>query len=215
MTQDWLARFRRFGAVRDGHFLLTSGLHSPTYVQCALILQHPEEAAALGAALADRVRGLRPEVIVGPALGGIIVAYELARALGCRAIFAERADGRMQLRRGFSISPGERAILVEDVVTTGGSIGEVAALVRSAGGIVVGCAALVDRRGLGDPRSPGERPRGITDPGTPLDALITLDLPVYASSACPLCQAGVPVEKPGSRPRPVTSPAPGSAASGV
>ena len=191
MSQDWLARFRRCGAVQDGHFLLSSGLHSSTYVQSALILQYPEEAGALGQALAGRVRGLRPEVVVGPALGGIVIAHELARALGCRAIFTERVDGRMQLRRGFSVAPGERALLVEDVVTTGGSVGEVAALVRAAGGIVAGVGALVDRRGEG------------ADLGAPLAALITLDLPVYAPDACPLCRAGVPINKPGSRPRPV------------
>jgi len=191
MSEDWLARFRRCGAVQDGHFLLSSGLHSSTYVQSALILQYPEEADALGQALASRVRDLRPAVVVGPALGGIVIAHELARALGCRAIFTERVDGRMQLRRGFSVGPGERALLMEDVVTTGGSVGEVAALVRAAGGIVAGFAALVDRRGEG------------ADLGAPLAALIRLDLPVYAPDACPLCRAGVPINKPGSRPRPV------------
>ncbi len=201
MSQDWLARFRRCGAVQDGHFLLTSGLHSPTYVQSALILQYPEEAGALGQALAGRVRRLRPEVVLGPALGGIVIAHELARALGCRAIFTERVDGRMQLRRGFSVGPGERALLVEDVVTTGGSVGEVAALVRSAGGIVAGFAALVDRRGRADQHRLADH-EGM-DLDAPLEALVTLDLPVYAPDACPLCHAGLPINKPGSRPRPV------------
>ena len=197
MTGDWLARFKRYGAVRDGHFLLTSGLHSATYVQSALILQYPGEATALAEALADRVRSLQPRVVIGPALGGIIVAYEMARALGCRALFTERVDGRMQLRRGFALGPGERVLVVEDVVTTGGSVGEVAALVRATGGSVAGLAALVDRRGRADQRREG------ADLEAPLAALITLDLPVYAPDACPLCRAGVPINKPGSRPRPV------------
>lgn len=188
MSEDWLARFRRFGAVQDGHFLLTSGLHSPTYVQSALILQHPDQATALGRTLADRVRAAHPDVVIGPALGGIVIAYEVARALGCRAIFAERAEGEMQLRRGFAVGPGERVLLVEDVVTTGGSVEEVAALARAAGGEIAGIAALVDRSG-------GARFVA------PLAALITLDLPVFPPEACPLCRQGEPVRKPGSRPQ--------------
>ena len=189
MTNDWLERFRRFGAVQDGHFLLTSGLHSSMYIQSALILQHPAEAEALGRALAERVRRTQPDVVIGPALGGIVVAHEVARALGCRAIFAERADGVMQLRRGFAIAPGERTLVVEDVITTGGSVKEVAALVRTAGGEVVGFAALVDR-------SSG---RALLD--SPLAALITFDLPVFSAETCPLCAQGEPVRKPGSRSR--------------
>ncbi len=199
MTGDWLARFKRFGAVREGHFLLTSGLHSTAYIQCALILQYPEEAAALADALADRVRDLRPQTVMGPALGGIIVAHEMARALGCRALFTERVDGRMQLRRGFAVSPAERVLVVEDVVTTGGSVGEVAALVRSAGGVVTGYAALVDRRGAAA--------RGGTTGAAPaadsrLVALIALDLPIFGPDVCPLCRAGIPIDKPGSRSQP-------------
>ncbi|MGH2374296.1 MAG: orotate phosphoribosyltransferase [bacterium] len=194
---DWLERFRRFGAVQDGHFLLTSGLHSSVYVQSALILQHPEEAAALGQALSERVVHTRPDLVVGPALGGIVVAHEVARALGCRAIFAERADGVMQLRRGFAVRPGERALVAEDVITTGGSVEEVAALVRAPGAHIVGFAALIDR-------SAG---RARFDP--PLAALITLDLPVFPPEACPLCRKGEPVSKPGSRARPA-APAVGS-----
>ncbi len=190
MTGDWLERFRRVGAVQDGHFLLTSGLHSPVYVQSALILQHPEEAAALGRALAERVADTRPEVVIGPALGGIVVAHEVARALRCRAIFAERADGAMQVRRGFAVTPGERALVVEDVITTGGSVEEVAALVRAAGGQVVGFGALVDRSA------------GRVRLGAPFAALISLDLPAFPAEACPLCSQGEPVRKPGSRARP-------------
>jgi len=199
MTGDWLARFKRFGAVREGHFLLTSGLHSTAYIQSALILQYPEEAAALADALADRVRDLRPQTVMGPALGGIIVAHEMARALGCRALFTERVDGRMQLRRGFAVNPGERVLVVEDVVTTGGSVGEVAALVRSAGSTVVGYAALVDRRGAAD----RDRTDGAArEPDRRLVALITLDLPIFPADVCPLCRAGIPIDKPGSRSQP-------------
>ncbi len=190
MSGDWLERFRRFGAVQDGHFLLSSGLHSPAYIQSALILQHPDEAAALGKALADQLRSARPDVVLGPALGGIVIAHEVAQALGCRAVFAERAEGQMQLRRGFAVEPGERVLLVEDVVTTGGSVEEVAALIRAAGGQVVGVAALVDRSG------------GRARFHAPLAALITLDLPVFPPEACPLCRSGEPVRKPGSRLRP-------------
>jgi len=199
MTGDWLARFKRFGAVREGHFLLTSGLHSAAYIQSALILQYPEEAAALADALADRVRSLQPQTVMGPALGGIIVAHEMARALGCRALFTERVDGRMQLRRGFAVRPGERVLVVEDVVTTGGSVGEVAVLVRSAGGTVIGYAALVDRRGAAD-RDGTIGAVAAADP--PLVALIALDLPVFSADACPLCRAGLPIDKPGSRSHP-------------
>ncbi len=190
MTNDWLERFRRFGAVQDGHFVLTSGLHSPVYVQSALILQYPDEAAALGGALADRVADTRPEVIIGPALGAIVVAHEVARALRRRAIFAERADGVMRLRRGFAVAPGERVLVVEDVITTGGSVEEVAALVRAAGGQVVGFASLVDRSA------------GRVRLGAPLAALVRLDLPVFPMDACPQCSQGEPVRKPGSRARP-------------
>ncbi|MDR7554004.1 MAG: orotate phosphoribosyltransferase [Armatimonadota bacterium] len=186
-TARWLGRLRRHGAVREGHFLLTSGNHSPVYVQNALILQHPTEAAAIGRALAARVRHLAPEVAVGPALGAVIVVHEVARALGVRGLFTERVDGRMRLRRGFALRPGERVLLVEDVVTTGGSLAEVAALVRNGGGHVVGAVAIVDRS------------RGAVALDVPLVALVTLDLPIFPPDRCPLCQQGVPLDKPGSR----------------
>src|SRR5512143_1282774 len=125
MTRDELLDlFRRVGALLEGHFRLTSGLHSPGYLQCALVLQHPREAEALGAELADRVRGLGPTVVLSPALGGIVIGQEVGRALGVRAVFAERQDGKLTLRRGFALSPGERVLVVEDVVTTGGSTQE-------------------------------------------------------------------------------------------
>lgn len=187
---DWLDRFQRHGAVQRGHFLLTSGLHSPVYVQCAMILQHPDEAAACGAALADMVRDAHPHVVIGPALGAVLVAHEVARALGVRAIFAERADGRLTLRRGFAIAPAERVLVVEDVVTTGLTTGELADLVRAAGGQVVAAGALIDRSG-------GRWPLEV-----PLRALTRLDLPAYAPEDCPLCRQGVPAVKPGSRTMP-------------
>jgi orotate phosphoribosyltransferase len=189
---DWLERFRARGAIQHGHFLLTSGLHSPVYVQCALMLQHPEEAAACGTALAEMVRDEQPDVVVGPALGAVLVAHEVARALGVRGIFAERADGSLTLRRGFAIAPAERVLLVEDVVTTGLTTRELAALVEAAGGRLVAAAALIDR-------SSGRWPLPV-----PLKALIRLDLPTYPAHECPLCRQGLPAVKPGSRlmPRP-------------
>ncbi len=188
MSPDWLDRFRHYGAVQEGHFLLSSGLHSPVYIQSALVLQYPQEAEALGRALAGLTRPARPQAVIGPALGAVIVAHEVARALGVRAIFAERCDGRLALRRGFAIEPGERVLIVEDVVTTGGTTAEVAALVRQAGGVVAAVGALIDRTGG---QGSGE---------TPLYALASLDLPTFAVQDCPLCLSGVPVLKPGSRP---------------
>jgi orotate phosphoribosyltransferase len=193
MTAGWLERFERRGAVQRGHFLLTSGLHSPVYVQCAQILQYPDEATALGSALAGLVRETEPQVVIGPALGAVLVAHEVARALGVRALFAERADGRLALRRGFAIAPGERVVVVEDVVTTGLTTRELAALVREAGAQVVAAGALIDRSG-------GRWPLDV-----PLRALATLDLPVYPPESCPLCRGGVPVVKPGSRPAPAAA----------
>src|SRR5690606_917151 len=142
-----LARFRAVEALLEGHFRLTSGLHSPGYLQCALVLQHPAEAEAFGAAIAARVRSLQPQVVLSPALGGIVIGQEVARALGVRAIFAERQDGTLTLRRGFAIVPGERVLVVEDVVTTGGSTRETIAVARAAGGEVVGAASIIDRSG--------------------------------------------------------------------
>jgi len=181
-----LEAFREAGALLEGHFLLTSGLHSPKYLQCALVLQDPERAERLCRELARAVAGREIQCVVGPAIGGIIVAYEMARALGSRAIFAERVDGRMVLRRGFAIEPGERVMLVEDVVTTGGSLREVKDLVTAAGANVVAVAALVDRT--------SGRESGLV---VPLTALLEIDVPTYSPEECPLCRAGVPLVKPG------------------
>ena len=182
-----LDRFRRAGALLEGHFRLTSGLHSPGYLQCALVLQHPREAEALGAAIADRVRGLGIQTVLSPALGGIVIGQEVGRALGVRAIFAERQDGRLTLRRGFTLDRGVKVLVVEDVVTTGGSTRETIDVAREAGAVVVGAAAIIDRSG------------GQQKIDVPFHVLAEVSLPTYDPAACPLCLAGQPVVKPGSR----------------
>lgn len=179
--------FRRVGALLEGHFRLTSGLHSPGYLQCALVLQYPDEAERCGALIADRVRGLRASTVLSPALGGIVIGQEVGRALGVRAIFAERQEGRLTLRRGFTLSPRERVLVVEDVVTTGGSTRETIEVARAAGALVVGAAAIIDR-------SSGDRRLDV-----PFHALATISLPTYEPESCPLCAAGSAVVKPGSR----------------
>ena len=186
-TDPVLDRFRRIGALLEGHFRLTSGLHSSGYLQCALVLQHPAEAEACGVAIADRVRSLGANVVLSPALGGIVIGQEVGRALGVRAIFAERQDGRLTLRRGFSLEPGEKVLVVEDVVTTGGSTQETIDVARAAGATVVGAAAIIDRSG------------GRQQIDVPFHALATVALPTYEAAACPLCAEGKPVVKPGSR----------------
>jgi orotate phosphoribosyltransferase len=186
-TDSVLDRFRRVGALLDGHFRLTSGLHSSGYLQCALVLQHPAEAEACGAAIAERVRALSPDVVLSPALGGIVIGQEVGRALGVRAIFAERQDGTLTLRRGFSIARGDRVLVVEDVVTTGGSTQETIDLARAAGAAVVGAAAIIDRSG------------GTQRIDVPFHALATISLPTYQPEQCPLCAEGKPIVKPGSR----------------
>ena len=185
--EDILDLFRRVGALLEGHFRLTSGLHSPGYLQCALVLQHPREAEACGAGIADRVRALGATVVLSPALGGIVIGHEAARALGVRAVFAERQDGVLTLRRGFSLNATDRVLVVEDVVTTGGSTRETIEVARAAGARVVGAAAIIDRSG------------GSQKLDVPFHALATVSLPTYQPEACPLCARGEPVVKPGSR----------------
>jgi len=182
-----LDRFRRVGALLEGHFRLTSGLHSPGYLQCALVLQHPREAEACGSEIAAKVKDLKPQVVLSPALGGIVIGQEVGRALGVRAIFAERQDGKLSLRRGFSLEPGERVLVVEDVVTTGGSTRETIDVARAAGATVVGAASIIDRSG------------GQQSLDVPYRALATVSLPTYQPESCPLCAAGQAVVKPGSR----------------
>jgi orotate phosphoribosyltransferase len=188
MTSDEvLEAFRRSGALLEGHFKLSSGLHSGRYLQSALVLQYPELASALGDALADRTRHLQPTAVLSPALGGIVIGQEVARALSVRALFAERQDGVLTLRRGFTLNDADRVLIVEDVLTTGGSTKETAAVARSAGAHVVGAAAIIDR---------GKDPSRLD---LPLQTLVQLDVPAYSPESCPLCAAGMPVIKPGSR----------------
>ena len=180
------------GAVLTGHFLFTSGLHSQSYVEKFQILQHPRHTAALGQALAERFANDAIEVVVGPAMGGILIAHEVGKHLGTRALFTERENGAMTLRRGFTIKPGERVLVVEDIVTTGGSVKEVLDVVEKAGGMVVGVGLLVDRSG------------GRVDLGVRTEALLHLtseNFPTetYAPDNCPLCAANIPLTKRGSR----------------
>jgi orotate phosphoribosyltransferase len=184
---DVLDLFRRSGALLEGHFKLSSGLHSAKYLQSALVLQYPDLAERLGAALADRVRDLSGSAVLSPALGGIVIGQEVGRALGVRALFAERQDGVLVLRRGFTLSPEDRVLIVEDVITTGGSTRETIAVARAAGAEVVGAAGIVDRGG--DPLRVGFG----------MHTLVKLEVPAYAADACPMCAAGQPVVKPGSR----------------
>jgi orotate phosphoribosyltransferase len=190
--QDLLALFKERGALLDGHFLLSSGLHSSGYLQCARVLMDPALATRLGTQLADALRpalaGARPDAVVAPALGGVLVGHELARALGCRALFTERQDGAMVLRRGFRLEPGEGAVVAEDVITTGGSTREVIDAVRGQEARVLAAGSLVDRSG------------GRAELGVPRRALLTLELPSYSPESCPLCAQGSAPEKPGSRP---------------
>jgi orotate phosphoribosyltransferase len=179
--------FRRAGALLDGHFTLTSGLHSSGYLQCALVLQYPREAEAFGAAIAQRVFNRGARVVLSPALGGIVIGQEVARGLGVRAIFAERQNGALTLRRGFAIEPGEKVLVVEDVLTTGGSTRETIEVARAAGAEVVGAASIIDRSG------------GSAGLDVPYVALASIAVPTYEAEACPLCAAGEPAVKPGSR----------------
>lgn len=179
------------GALLTGHFTLSSGLHSPAYVQCAKLFEHPQTAKLAVAKIAARIQHLlpcqRPQTIMTPAIGGLLMGYELAMQLGCRNVFAERPTGVFELRRGFRLEQGERVWLAEDVVTTGGSIMEIAKLVEAAGAQVVGWAAVIDRSG------------GQFTVNDPAFAYTVLDLPKWTADACPLCAQGEPLYKPGSR----------------
>jgi orotate phosphoribosyltransferase len=182
-----LELFRHSGALLEGHFRLSSGLHSDRYLQSALVLQHPDFAEQLGRALAARLEHLQPTAILSPALGGIVIGQEVGRALHIRALFAERQDGVLSLRRGFTLSAADRVVVVEDVITTGGSTRETVIVAGAAGAHVMGAAAIIDR--------------GV-DPGRldiPLQSLVRMEVPAYPPESCPLCASGVPVVKPGSR----------------
>jgi orotate phosphoribosyltransferase len=184
---DVLEIFRSCGALLEGHFRLSSGLHSAGYLQSALVLQYPDRASRLGQALAARTRDLRATVVLSPALGGIVIGQEVARALGVRSVFVERQDGPMALRRGFTLAPTDRVLVVEDVVTTGGSTRETIAVATAQGAQVVGAASIIDRGAS-------------TDLGLPYVALVQVHLATYEPAQCPMCLAGTPLSKPGSRP---------------
>jgi orotate phosphoribosyltransferase len=191
MTEaEILAEFRSAEALLEGHFILSSGLRSPRYLQCARVLMDPARAERLARALADELPAdIRAsiDVVVSPAMGGVIIGYEMGRALGKRAMFLERPDGVFGLRRGFALEPRERVLMVEDVVTTGLSSREAIAAIEAAGGIVVGAASLVDRSG------------GTADLGVPFTPLIRLDVPTYEADDLPPELAAIPAIKPGSR----------------
>jgi orotate phosphoribosyltransferase len=193
VSDSTLQTFRETGAYLKGHFRLTSGLHSGEYLQSALVLQHPDLAERLGRGLAQSMP--KAQVVVSPALGGLIIGHEVARAMGARFLFTERdpagpegkGSAKMTLRRGFSLTPGETAVVIEDVITTGGSTREVIELLRAAGVLVLAAGSIIDRSG------------GRVDLGVPRTALATLDAVSWTPEECPLCKQGLPVVKPGSR----------------
>ncbi|MGZ8832604.1 MAG: orotate phosphoribosyltransferase [Thermoanaerobaculia bacterium] len=187
MPLDVLALLHKTGALLQGHFRLSSGLHSPNYVQCALLLEAPRNAKALGEALASKVKPMRPRRIVSPALGGLVIGFTVAEALDKPMIFTERKDGEMRLRRGFKVIEGDRVVIVEDVVTTGKSAREAAEVVKKHGGIVYGFASILNRSGKKNPFDAS------------YESLLELNLETYQPEECPLCKAGVPLDAPGSR----------------
>jgi len=179
--------FQKSEALLEGHFKLTSGKHSNRYIQCAKVLQYPDSTKALCAEISRRLEVDKIEVVVGPATGGIIIAYEIARQLGVKTMFTERENGRMSLRRGFSIEKGQKVLVVEDVVTTGGSVKETIEVLKNEGAQVTACASLVDRSS------------GKVDFGIPFVSLLALEVKAFEAEDCPLCAQGIPVVKPGSR----------------
>ena len=188
---DVRRHFEETGALLTGHFKLSSGLHSDRYLQCAKVLMWPDRADALGRGLGELLRPFGAASVVSPALGGVIIGQEVGRALSLRAIFTERVEGAFALRRGFSLEPGERVAVIEDVVTTGKSTREVIEVVRAAGAVVVACGSIIDRRASTE--------KGDAVDGIPYQALLALDVPAWDPAACPLCAKGVPLTAPGSR----------------
>ena len=186
-SEQVIERFRQTGALLEGHFLLTSGLHSAVYLQCALVLQHPRTAEEFGREIAAHFRDAEIQTVASPAIGGIVIGHEVARALGARFIWTERENGKMILRRGFSVTPGEKILVVEDVVTTGGSTRETIAALRSLGADVRGAASIIDRSS------------GKADVGVPRVALATLNVPSVEPATCDACNRGEQAIKPGSR----------------
>jgi len=187
MPVDLPALLAETGALLSGHFRLSSGLHSPNYVQCAKLLEHPRNARAIGRDLGDKLRALNAEKIVAPALGGVVIGYTVAEALDLPSIFTERKDGAMTLRRGFQIRDGERIVIVEDVVTTGKSTKETADVVKQHGGDVIGFASIMNRSGKANPFD------------APYEFLMALALETYDEANCPHCKSGQPLDAPGSR----------------
>ena len=182
-----LAQFKETDALLEGHFVLSSGLHSPKYLQCALALQYPADAEKFGHAIAEHYVDENIDTVASPAIGGLLIGYAVARALNVRFIWTERQEGIMKLRRGFSIREGERVLVVEDVITTGGSTRECIEALEKNGAKVIGAASIIDRS------------NGKADVGVPRIALVSLDVPTYQPEACPLCESGGVVYKPGSR----------------
>ena len=182
-----LDQFRDSGALLEGHFILSSGLHSPKYLQCALALQYPKDAAKYGKAIAEYFLDAEIETVASPAIGGLVIGYEVAKALNVRFIWTERKEGEMTLRRGFSIKQGEKILVVEDVITTGGSVKECIDVLKTNGGNVTSAASIIDRSG------------GTADVGVPRIALVEFDVPSYKPESCPMCAEGTEAIKPGSR----------------
>ena len=180
--------FTKTSAILEGHFKLSSGLHSSKYLQCAKVLQYPKHAEKLCRLIASKFENQKINAVIAPAMGGIVVSYEVARAMGAKGVFTERVKGTMTLRRGFELEKNAKVLVVEDVVTTGLSTKEVVETVKSLGATVIGVGALVDRS--------SEK----LDFGAPFKALIKIDIPTYPKQSCPLCAKGMPITKPGSRP---------------
>lgn len=186
-AEQVLEKFRESDALLDGHFILSSGLHSSQYLQCALALQYPVDAAQFARAIAEKLAAEQFDTVASPAIGGLVIGYETAKALNVRFIWTERQDGTMTLRRGFSIKENERILVVEDVITTGGSTRECIAALESRGARVAAAASIIDRSG------------GAADVGVPRIALAALEVPSYTPEDCPMCHRGVEAVKPGSR----------------
>lgn len=184
---DVLKRFKETGALLEGHFILSSGLHSPKYLQCALALQHPDDAAAFGKEIALGFSADDFETVASPAIGGLVIGFATAQALGKTFVWTERQEGVMTVRRGFTVAPDERILVVEDVITTGGSTRECIAALESHGAKVVAAASIIDRS------------NGVADVGVPRISLVSLDVPSFSTDVCPMCVEGIEAVKPGSR----------------
>jgi len=186
-AEQVIDKFRKTGALLEGHFQLSSGLHSTVYLQCALVLQFPENAEAFGKAIAEKFQGQGIQLVASPAIGGIVIGHEVARALGARFVWTEREAGQMTLRRGFTVAPGEKTLVVEDVITTGGSTRDTIEALTRAGANVTAAASIIDRSA------------GTADVGVPLMALASLKVLSVEAAVCDACKLGEPVVKPGSR----------------